>query len=224
MASRGETGVLICEDHNVLADALGLMLATDPDLDLVAPPVSDPFDAIELTSRLKPTVVLMDIDLGAEIDGIEATRRIKASSPETHVLLMTAMQDEALVVKAVEAGAAGLLRKTQTAELVLEAIKRVAAGEILVDPKQLTRVLRALAAEREQRREADLLLGQLTDREREILQLLAEGRGVDEMAAALVLSPSTVQTHVRNILSKLGVSSRLEAVVFAARHGAVRVG
>ncbi|HWC14494.1 MAG TPA: response regulator transcription factor [Actinomycetota bacterium] len=116
------------------------------------------------------------------------------------------------------------MRKTQPAATVLEAVKAAARGESLVDPTQLTRVLQKVAGKRQERAEAKLLLDQLTAREREVLQLLAEGCRSDDIADRLALSVHTVNTHVRNILAKLGVSSKLEAVVYAARHGAVRVG
>jgi DNA-binding NarL/FixJ family response regulator len=136
---------------------------------------------------------------------------------------MTAHEDERLLVEAVEAGASGFLRKTEGVDELLGAIRAAAAGEILVDRVALARLLPQVARERERRRDAQLLLSQLTDREREILTLLSEGLRNDDIAARLYISPQTVQTHVRNLLGKLGVHSKLEAVAFAVRNGAITV-
>jgi NarL family two-component system response regulator LiaR len=106
---------------------------------------------------------------------------------------------------------------------VLDAARAAAAGEVLIDPSTLTRLLHQVAKEREEQRDAQMLLAELTDREREILALLAQGRRNDDIATELFISPQTVQTHVRNILAKLRVHSKLEAVAFAVKHGAITV-
>jgi DNA-binding NarL/FixJ family response regulator len=165
----------------------------------------------------------MDIVFKTGMNGIEATRKIKEVSPATKVVIMTAHDDERLLVEAVEAGASGFLGKEEAAEEVLAAAKAAADGEVLIDPTILTRLLHQVAIEREARSSADALLGDLTDREREILQLLAEGLRNDDIASKLFISPQTVQTHVRNILGKLRVHSKLEAVSFAVKHGAITV-
>ncbi len=126
-------------------------------------------------------------------------------------------------MEAVEAGASGFLSKDEPAEDVLAAAKAAADGEVLIDPVTLTRLLAQVAREREEQRDAMRLLGDLTEREREILQLLAQGMRNDDIAKQLYISPQTVQTHVRNILGKLRVHSKLEAVAFAVRHGAIQV-
>ncbi|HEX7464712.1 MAG TPA: response regulator transcription factor, partial [Actinomycetota bacterium] len=157
------------------------------------------------------------------MDGIEATRRIKEVSPATKVVIMTAHDEERLLVEAVEAGASGFLRKEEAADEVLAAAKAAAEGEVLIDPTLLTRLLHQVAQEREARRDALALFEELTEREREILQLLAQGTRNDDIARKLFISPQTVQTHVRNLLAKLGVHSKLEAVAFAVKHGAISV-
>ncbi|TMK86565.1 MAG: response regulator transcription factor [Actinobacteria bacterium] len=136
---------------------------------------------------------------------------------------MTAHQDERLLVDAVEAGASGFLHKTEGVDDFLGTLKAAAAGEILIDRTALARLLPRVAREREARRDAQLLINQLTEREREVLGLLAQGYRNDDIAGRLYISPQTVQTHVRNLLGKLGVHSKLEAVAFAVKHGAVRV-
>ena len=221
-ASRPVT-LLICDDHRVLTDALAIVVGLDAGLELVAPPVQDPQSAIDLCAEFLPDVVLMDVDLKSEMSGIDATRAIKENSPATKVIIMTAHDDDRLLVDAVEAGASGFLSKDDAAEAVLAAVKSAAEGEVLIDPATLARLLPQVAREREQQRDALALLGDLTDREREILTLLAQGMRNEDIATQLYISPQTVQTHVRNILGKLRVHSKLEAVAFAVRHGAITV-
>ena len=215
--------LLICDDHRVLTDALAIVVGLDGGLELVAPPVQDPQSAIALCAEFLPDVVLMDVDLKSTMSGIDATRAIKENSPATKVIIMTAHDDDRLLVDAVEAGASGFLSKDDAAEAVLAAVKSAADGEVLIDPATLARLLPQVAREREQQRDALALLDDLTDREREILTLLAQGMRNDDIATQLYISPQTVQTHVRNILGKLRVHSKLEAVAFAVRHGAIAV-
>ncbi len=222
-APAGPISLLICDDHKILTDALAMVVERDAGLRMVAPPVHTPEEAIDLCREHRPDVVLMDIVFKGPMDGIEATRRIKEDSPATKVVIMTAHDDERLLVEAVEAGASGFLGKGEAADEVLGAAKAAAEGEVLIDPFTLTRLLHQVAKERDARREAQALLDELTDREREVLQLLAEGMRNDDIAQKLFISPQTVQTHVRNILAKLGVHSKLEAVAFAVKHGAITV-
>ena len=220
--SRGIT-LLICDDHKILTDALALVVERDGDLAMVAPPVHVAEEAVELCRDSPPDVVLMDIVFKGHTDGIQATRRIKEVSPSTKVVIMTAHDDDRLLIEAVEAGASGFLAKEEAAGEVLAAVKAAAEGEVLIDPATLTRLLHQVAQEREEQRGAQMLLADLTERERQILEQLAEGKRNDDIAAELQISPQTVQTHVRNILAKLRVHSKLEAVAFAVKHGAIIV-
>ena len=215
--------ILICDDHKILTDALAMVVDLDRSLTMIASPVHDPESAVKICAEQLPDVVLMDIVFKGKMSGIEATRRIKEVSPSTKVVIMTAHDDERLLVEAVEAGASGFLGKDEAANEVLAAAKAAADGEVLIDPATLTRLLAQVAREREAQRDALNLLSDLTEREREILQLLAEGMRNDDIAAKLFISPQTVQTHVRNILGKLRVHSKLEAVAFAVKHGAITV-
>ena len=215
--------LLICDDHKILTDALATVVGLDPTLVMVTPPVHDPETAIKVCTEQLPDVVLMDIVFKGGMSGIEATRKIKEVSPSTKVVIMTAHDEDRLLVEAVEAGASGFLGKDEAAEELLSAAKSAADGEVLIDPATLTRLLAQVAREREAQRDAQNLLDDLTEREREILQLLAEGMRNDDIAAKLFISPQTVQTHVRNILGKLRVHSKLEAVAFAVKHGAITV-
>lgn len=215
--------LLICDDHRVLTDALATVVGLDDGLELVGAPVHDAQSAIDLCAEQLPDVVLMDIELKGGMSGIEATRAIKETSPATKVIIMTAHDDDRLLVDAVEAGASGFLSKDEAAQELLSAAKSAAEGEVLIDPMTLARILPQVAREREQQRDALALLNDLTDREHEILSLLAQGMRNDDIAAQLYISPQTVQTHVRNILGKLRVHSKLEAVAFAVKHGTITV-
>ena len=224
MVDRQPVSLLLCDDHKVLTDALATVVGLDDGLMLVAPPVHTAEEAIRLAEEHLPDVVLMDIVFrGGGMSGIEATRKIKEASPSTNVVIMTAHDDDRLLVEAVEAGASGFLSKDEAAGDLLSAAKSAADGEVLIDPATLTRLLAQVSREREEERGARRLLGDLTDREREILGLLAKGMRNDDIAKELFISPQTVQTHVRNILGKLRVHSKLEAVAFAVRHGAIEV-
>jgi DNA-binding NarL/FixJ family response regulator len=218
---RSDISVLICDDHRLLTDTLTTVIENDPSLRMLNAPVHSSEEAVELARDHRPDVVLMDIEFRGSMSGIEATRQIKFLSPATNVVIMTAHPSERLLVEAVEAGASGFLRKTEGVDEVLAAVKAAAAGEILIDRMELARLLPQVAREREVQRDADVLLGHLTERELQILQLLGEGLRNDDIATRLFISPQTVQTHIRNILTKLGVHSKLEAVVFGLRHGVV---
>jgi DNA-binding NarL/FixJ family response regulator len=216
--------LLICDDHKLLTDSLAMVVQAEPGIDLVGEPVGDPALAIDLVKAHHPDVVLMDVGFkGTAMNGFDATRRSKEASPATNVIIMTASDDESALVAGVEAGAAGFLNKTEAVDEVLSAIRGAADGEVLIDPVLLSKALQQVARDREVRRQAEQLLGQLTERELEVLQLLAQGIRNDGIAEQLFISAQTVQTHVRNILAKLRVHSKLEAVSFAVRHGAVQV-
>lgn len=216
--------LLICDDHKVVADALATIAQMQGDIEVVAEPCGDPDEAVRLAQEHQPDVVLMDIELGHSIDGIEATRRIKEVSPLTNVVIVSAHDPDSLLIEAIEAGASGFLNKAEAIGEVMSTVRKAADGEVLVEPAKLTRLLQRVSADRAKRQECDLLLRQLTEREREVLQLLAQGKDNEDVATELTISVHTAQTHVRNILGKLGVRSKLEAVVFAAQNGVVTVG
>ena len=219
--NQGMVRVLICEDHRMLADALATLLVDDGRGEVVCEPLDTAEAAVEAVAEHQPDVVLMDINLRGPMSGIEATRKIKESFPDTKVLVVTAFSEDDYLVPAVEAGASGLLEKWSSLDNVLDAIERVAAGDMLIDSAKLSGLMRTMAQKRESNREATLLLDQLTEREREVLQLTAEGMSTAEVAEHLVISAQTVQTHVRNVLAKLGARSKLQAVAFAAKNGYV---
>lgn len=220
---RDAVTLLICDDHRILTDALAMVVGRDGTFEMVAPPVHEPQRAVELCRERPPDVVLMDIEFKTGMSGIEATRRIKELSPATKVVIMTAHDDERMLVEAVEAGASGFLGKEKAADQVLATAKAAAEGEVLIDPQLLSRLLPQVARERQEQREVTALFAQLSEREWEILREVGQGRRNEDIGSRLFISPQTVQTHVRNLLGKLGVHSKLEAVALAVRHGQIEV-
>jgi len=215
--------VLICDDHRILADALALMVGMDDGLELVADPFNQAETAVAAIAELQPDVVLMDVDLPG-MNGIEATRAIVTERPSTKVVVMSGSSDpDAMLVAAVGAGAAGFLPKTEAARTILGAVRAAASGESLLDSSTLMRVLRQVGDAKASRGALDQKTSRLTGREVEILQSVAEGESNADIANDLFLSVHTVQTHVRNILVKLEVHSKLQAVALAVKAGAVTV-
>jgi DNA-binding NarL/FixJ family response regulator len=210
--------LLICDDHAVLTDALERVIRDDPDLELVASSVRSADEAVEICRRSSPDVVLMDLTLGPGMTGLDATRAIVETCPLTRVIIVTGHADEHLLVDAVEAGASGFLSKTEGAAAVLDAAKAAARGESLFDTRSLVTTMLRVGQERQADRIVASALDALTPRESEVLRLLTEGLRNEEIAVRLHVSPHTAQTHVGNILAKLGVRSRGEAVAFSLRH------
>ncbi|MGH3118816.1 MAG: response regulator [Gaiellales bacterium] len=211
--------IAICEDHRILADTLVALLQTHDDFEVVAPPVTHGEDAVALAQSESIHVILMDIGLGGEIDGIEATRLIKGADPSVQVLILSGQAEDRYLLQAVEAGASGFITKGEGIDQVLNGLRAAARGEMLVSPLKLARLVRAAAASPASGDQAGLK--ELTGREKEILELMASGKSNDMIAEHLTISPHTVQTHVRNLLGKLGAHSRLEAVTVAARNGLI---
>jgi DNA-binding NarL/FixJ family response regulator len=200
-----------------------MVVERDPELALVAPAVHDADRAVEICREHRPDVVLMDVEFKVGMSGIAATRQIKEVSPTTKVVIMTAHDDERLLVEAVEAGASGFLGKDEPADEVLSAAKAAAEGEVLIDPSMLARILHQVTKERQEQREVLARFALLSEREQEILRHVAEGKRNDDIAGTLYISPQTVQTHVRNVLGKLEVHSKLEAVALAVRHNQIEL-
>lgn len=213
--AEAELSILVCDDHKILADMLGVLIDSEPGMRMVCPPVHNAADALEAVRALAPDVVLMDVDLRGPVNGIAATRQITAADPRTRVIVLSGHVEPTIVVESLEVGASGFLDKSRDAVEVLSAIRRVAAGGTLFDPSEVARLLPRLAARRREAADAELRLDRLTAREREILQLLTDGHRNQAIAERLLISPATARTHIANILSKLGVSSQIEAVALA---------
>lgn len=215
--------LLVCDDHRMLTDALAVAVGLDPDLRMVADPVHDGEAAVAVCEERKPDVVLMDVQLEGAISGLEATRRIKRVSPGTRVVILTgSVAREEILLEAVDAGASGVLDKVDAMQDVLGVVKMASEGEVLVSQEELRRLLGSLER-RHAHREAALGVEPLTQREREVLELIARGLPNDQIASRLFVSVRTVRNHVQNILRKLGVHSKLQAAAFAVKNGLVSV-
>ena len=203
--------VLIVDDHSVVREGLRMFLGRDPQLEVVGE-AADGAEAVELARHLRPDVVLMDL-LMPVMDGIAATATIHNEMPDTEVIALTSVLESDLVIRAVKAGAIGyLLKDTQAAEL-RKAIKAAAAGQVQLSPQASAYLLRKV--------QAPTMSDSLTEREMEVLRLLAQGQSNKDIARQLQVVEDTVKTHVRHILAKLGVQSRTQAVLSAARLGLV---
>ena len=191
------------------------MLAAEPDLEIVGE-ASDGLEAIELATELLPDVVLMDVRMPG-VGGIEATRRIRTAQPSTRVMMLTVSEDDEDLFASVRAGATGYLLKEMSIDEVAGAVRAVARGQAVVTPSMASKLLGEFNI---LSRRVDAQHGsapRLTDREVEVLRLVAKGLSNKEIAAELVIAENTVKNHVRNILEKLQLKSRMEAALYAVR-------
>ena len=209
-----DIGVLIVDDHLILRSGLRLLLESETGIEIIADAASAE-DGLRLASELQPDVILMDIQL-PNMNGIEATKRIKSTNPRIQILMLTMFQDDDSVFAAIRAGAQGYLLKGASQEEIAQAIRGVARGEAVFGAGVATRVLTYFAANRPM---AAPLFPELTAREREILELIAQHATNSTIATRLELSPKTVRNYVSNIISKLQVASRSEAIWVAKNAG-----
>lgn len=216
--------VVIADDQAVIRAGLRMIIDNEPDMTVLGEG-ADGAEALRLVRELSPDVVLMDVRM-PQMDGIEATRRIRESGSDgTAVLVLTTFEEDEYVFGSLQAGAAGFLLKDAEPEALLAAIRSAAQGETVVDPAVAGRLVERWA-ELEAHGAPPRLpedLG-LTTREREVLVLLARGLSNRAMADELYLSEATVKTHVSHLLAKLGLQSRVQAVIAAYEHGVVRIG
>lgn len=196
--------ILVCDDHAVVRAGLLALLHSAPGIEVVGEAGSGE-EALALARKTAPDVVLMDLQLGAGIDGVETTRRLRATSPAPHVLVLTTYDTDADVTRAVAAGATGYLLKAERAEDLFTAIHAAARGRPALSPPVADRVMSRLRNPRPA----------LTPRERDILAQLAQGLPNRAIARALFISEATVKTHLRRIYDKLGVDTRAGAVAVA---------
>jgi two-component system, NarL family, response regulator LiaR len=206
--------ILLVDDHTVVRKGLRTFLSYDPDLEVVGE-AADGKEALTKARELTPDVVLMDL-LMPEMDGIAATAAIRRELPETEVLALTSVLEDASVVGAVRAGAIGYLLKDTQAEALCKAIKAAAEGQVQLTPKAAARLMQAVSSPESP--EA------LTERETDVLRLLAQGYSNKQIARSLNNTEKTIKTHVSRILSKLGVQSRTQATLYAIRTGLVSPG
>ncbi|MGE5461478.1 MAG: response regulator transcription factor, partial [Solirubrobacterales bacterium] len=207
--------ILIVDDERTFGEALQLALRQEGDLDVVEV-ATDGDTAVRAVDRHHPDVVLMDVSMPG-MNGIETTRRIKEEDPEALVLILSGDEDPLLLARAVQAGAAGLLRKTEGVVEVASSVRRAYRGEALHDEAEVETAMRRLRHRRDADADARARLERLTPREQEILAQMAKGTSPDGIARTLKMSPHTLRTHTQNILTKLGVHSKMEALVLAIR-------
>ena len=210
------TRVVVADDQTVVRDGLVLLLGLLPGIEVVGT-AGDGEQAIAAVAEHQPDVVLMDLRM-PRMDGVEATRRIRAEHPQIQVVVLTTYADDESVWSAITAGARGYLTKDAGGEEIARAIATVREGEAQLDPSVQRRLLEAVArGERPARRPSDLPDG-LTPREVEVLALIANGRSNAEIAQELFVSESTVKTHINNIFAKANLRDRAQAVTYAYRH------
>jgi len=209
-------GVMICEDHGLFREGLRAILREQPDIEVVGE-ARNGREAVENVKRLRPDVVLMDIEM-PELSGLEATRRITGSRPSSKVLMLTLYDDEEIVAQCLDAGAAGYVLKDGAASELLLAIRAVQQGERYMSPRALSHIVEH-GAKGKARTRYDLL----TDREREVLKLLAEGLTSKEIASRLELSVKTVDVHKYNVMRKLDIHDRAGLVKYAIRRKLIRM-
>jgi NarL family two-component system response regulator LiaR len=209
--------VLLVDDHAMVRQGVKAFLVTQPDL-LVVGEAGSGEEVIQLAAQLIPDVILMDLIMPG-MDGVEATRRVKQVSPRSQIVVLTSYHEDEHIFPALKAGALSYILKDVSAEELASAIRKAAVGEAVLHPRVAARVIKELQGKR-----SDTLnpFTELSERELEVLKLIADGLSNAEMAAKLVLSEKTVKGHVSNILSKLHLADRTQAAVYAWREGVVR--
>jgi DNA-binding NarL/FixJ family response regulator len=206
--------LLLVDDHKVVRLGLRTLLEAETDLEVVGE-AATAAEAIQMTGHLRPDVVLMDIRLPDQ-SGITACRKIRDDWPEVQILMLTSFADEDLVIEAIEAGAAGYVLKQLDTNDLLRAVRAVGWGKAVLDPAITQQVLSGV---RRARQESQVVaFRDLSERELEVLALLAQGKTNAEIAGALILGEKTVRNHVSTILSKLSLANRIEAATYAVRH------
>lgn len=214
------TSILLADDHELVRTGLRMILTAEDDLEVVGEAV-DGHEAVHLAGTLRPDIVLMDIRM-PNLDGIQATRRIIATQPDVRVVMLTTFDRSQLVYDSLLAGASGFLLKDAPSQQLLAGVRAIARGEELLAPSITRRLIEEFT--RPGRGGPPHGYDQLTERETEVLTLIARGRSNAEIAQELFVSIQTVKTHVAHVLSKLGLRDRVQAVVLAYEHGLVRPG
>jgi len=211
--------VVLVDDHDLFRTGLRNLLSEQDDVQIVGE-ADNGTDALKLVRELAPDVVVMDLNMPG-ISGIEATRQISMFAPLTRVLVLTISDQDADVMDAILAGACGYLLKDASIAELLQGIRASAAGESLVSPTIAAKVLQLIRASGASHYEAELIQSELSDREIDVLKLIANGKDNAQIAADLFISPKTVKNHISNILMKLQIENRIQAAVYAVRSGIV---
>jgi DNA-binding NarL/FixJ family response regulator len=216
--------VALVDDEAMVRVGLRMVLDGEPDIEVVGE-ASDGIEALDLVARLRPDVVLIDVRM-PRMDGLAASRRLVSEHPDSKVIVLTTFDEDEYVAAALRAGVSGFLLKVAPAEDLVEAVRTVAAGRGLLDPAVTLRVISAFAGQPERPATNPLAaeLAQLTSRELDVLRLVAEGLTNAQIAARLYLGEATVKTHLSRVLTKLSLTTRVQAVVFAYESGLVTPG
>jgi DNA-binding NarL/FixJ family response regulator len=213
--------LLLVEDHASFRQTLALVFDGEPDFEVVAQ-AGTVAEARKVMGDREADLAVLDLSL-PDGEGVELIEDLREANPHFAALVLTASLDRAEHARAVEAGAAGVLHKSAEVDEILDSTRRLGAGETLLSSDELVELLRLAGQSREEEREARASIEQLTRREREVLMALSEGLSNKQIAERLHMSVDTERTHMMNILNKLGVHSRLQALLFAARHGLVEL-
>jgi DNA-binding NarL/FixJ family response regulator len=211
------TRVLIADDDGLMRAGLVELLAGEPEIEIIGQ-ASTGREAVEQARQLAPEVVLMDVRM-PDLDGIGATRELARAAPEARVLILTTFEQDEYVFGALRAGASGFLLKRARPEELIAAVHTIAAGEALLSPSVTRRVIDRMAQQPTPELADQARLDTLTPREREVLECIARGLSNREIAAVLAVEESTIRTHVKRILMKLGLRDRVQAVIFAYETG-----
>ena len=212
--------VLLVDDDDLMRAGIASVLSSDETIDVVGE-APDGRAAVERAIALRPDVVLMDVRMPG-LDGITATREMLAVSPDVKVVILTTFEQDDYIFGALSAGASGFLLKRTRAEELIAAIHTTAAGDSLLSPSVTRTVIQRMAQQPAPNASSEGRLDELTPREREVLELIAQGLSNGQIAAALVVEESTVKTHVKHILRKLRLRDRVHAVIFAYESGLTR--
>ena len=205
--------VLIADDHHVVRRGLLFFLKTQKDIEVVGE-AKNGLEAVELVEQLQPDIVLMDLVM-PELDGIQATKRIKKKWPNVRVLMLTSFSDKDHVLPAMEAGASGYQLKDIEPDDLVDAIRQIMNGENIIHPHATTQLEEGLREE-----ESKLhIINPLTPREQDVLAELTKGKSNREIASSLFVTEKTVKTHISNIFTKLQVQDRTQAALYAVKHG-----
>jgi DNA-binding NarL/FixJ family response regulator len=214
--------VLLADDEAMVREGFRLILESQPDIEVVAE-AADGSEAVQLARELKPSVVLMDIRM-PKLDGLEATRRLLTSQTGTRVLVLTTFDNDEIVYEALKSGASGFLLKSAPRDQLVGSVRIVAGGEQLLAPAITRRLIEDFVRRPSPGASQPTELEALSERELDVLRLIARGRSNDEIAHQLFVSESTVKTHIGRIFAKLGLRDRAQAVVIAYETGLVHPG
>jgi DNA-binding NarL/FixJ family response regulator len=221
LASARSIGVLIIDDHAVIRTALRMFLESQPGLAVVGE-ASHPKDALAIALQAHPDIILLDLDLG-DSNGLDLLPHLHTAAPEAHVLVLTGVRDGEMHRRAVRLGAVGIVGKERAAEVLLQAIAKVHAGEVWLDRTLIARVLGEMtqSGKAKPANPETLKIAALTAREREVIALVGQGHRNRQVADRLCISEATVRHHLTSIYAKLNVEDRLELTIYAYRHGLI---